>query len=129
MLVQAAQPTESAGTKVTLVGLSVPGLTGGLVLRGAGPTDQLLGHHAVGISRPDEIVQLIAVKVGSRGATALFKVMRKSCGCREIILAEGTGNGMSAMCGRVEMHLYVVVIQKGSVAIGTVVMVVNFMLR
>jgi hypothetical protein len=103
MLVQGSQLTEGAGAEVALVCISVPGLTGGLVLGGAGPSDQLLGHHAVGISGPDEIVKLIAVEVWGRPAATLFDVMGKSWSCREIISAEGTSDVVSAVQGRVQM--------------------------
>lgn len=105
MLVQTLQGYKESMAEVTLPAPATPvvRMVIGLVLRRAGPVDQVLGDHATGILAAHELVQHITAHTGCLRTGATLYVVGEAGGCRIAALAEGTLNLLAAMGTRVEM--------------------------
>lgn len=95
---------KALGAEVALVSIAVPGAFGGLVGIGPVPFYQMLRDEAAGILRAHELVERIAVDIGSAWAGAALEVVGDTGGCSVPGLAEGAGDAVGGpMSPRFEM--------------------------
>lgn len=103
MLVQAVKRVELAIAEVALIAIAIPSPVCGLVLFGAGPSNEFLGNHSTRILLSDESVDRVTVKMRGLRARPVLKVMRET-GCRRVsLVAEGTVDGLAKMSTRSHM--------------------------
>lgn len=87
-------------TKVTLESGAIPGLLGGFEERAlplGPPIGQVLAHRTLGVSRPNQTVDLIAVHVMRLGAFAELKMPNHVGGGSVIFLAERASHALAVL--------------------------------